>query len=71
MHNKLENIVKEVKQLKESLVRETEEAILEKYSENIESKLDTFLKEEEEDPFAIDPMGETEGDSKDGDEEAK
>jgi len=73
MHNKLENIVKEVKQLKESLVRETEEAILEKYSENVETKLDTFLKEEEEgkDPFAIDPMGEAEGDSKDGDEDAE
>ena len=71
MHNKLENIVKEVKQLKESLVRETEEAILEKYSENVETKLDTFLKEEEEDPFAIDPMGETEEGSSDGDEDAE
>lgn len=70
MHNKLENIVKEVKQLKESLVRETEEAILEKYSENVETKLDTFLKEEE-DPFAIDPMGETGEGSNDGDEEAE
>lgn len=63
MHNKLDNIVNEVKQLKESLIKETEQAILEKYSKDIEEKLEVSLNEE------VDPL--TGENLPDGDEDAK